>query len=140
MQESWPLPVFRNLVAGDDFVGAVGRQVRWGSDHEPDPLLWMLAPNRSPELHCFVGSLARVQQYQIEKIRYPEQLCFRDAFGRVYVDSAASQHAGAQRLHRVVAIDDKHVLRAHWKGNRRLLGHKTPPSLLEAGVSESSYL
>src|SRR5260370_938362 len=95
----------------------------------------MLAPNRSPELHCFFGSLAHVQQYQIEKIRHPEQRCFRDAFGRVHMNSAASQHAGAQRLHRFVAIDDEYVFRAHWKGNRRL--HRTPPSLLEAGVTES---
>src|SRR6267143_3301224 len=55
----------------------------------------------------------------------------------VHANSAASQHAGAQLLHRVVAIDDEHVFRAHWKGNRRLRGHKTPPSLLQAGVSES---
>jgi len=35
MQDSWPLhPVFRNLIAGADFVGAGGRQVRWGSDQE----------------------------------------------------------------------------------------------------------
>lgn len=46
---------------------------------------------RPPELNCFLGSLAHVQQY----------------------------------------------LRAHWKGNRRLVGHRTPPSLLKAGVSES---
>jgi hypothetical protein len=44
---------------------------------------------------------------------------------------------GTQRLHRFVAIDDEHVFRAHLKGNRRLLGHRTPPGLLEAGVSES---
>src|ERR1700730_14168644 len=97
----------------------------------------MLAPNRSPELHCFFGSLAYVQQYQIEKIRHPEQRCFSHAFGRVHVNSTTSPQAGAQRLHRFVAIDDEHVFRAHWKGNRRLLGHRTPPSLLEAGVSES---
>jgi len=42
-----------------------------------------------------------------------------------------------KRLHRFVAVDDEHVFRAHWKGNRRLLGHRTPASLLEAGVSES---
>ena len=65
------------------------------------------------------------------------QLCFRDAFGRVHVNSAASQYVGTQRLHRFVAIDDEHVFRAHLKGNRRLLGHRTPPGLLEAGVSES---
>jgi hypothetical protein len=96
----------------------------------------MPAPNRSPELHCFFGSLAHVQQYQIEKIRHPEQLCFRDAFGRVHVNSVASQHAGAHLLHRFVAIDNEHVFRADVKGNWRLLGHKTPASLLEAGVSE----
>jgi hypothetical protein len=100
----------------------------------------MLAPNRSPELHCFFGPLAHVQQYQIEKIRYPEQLCFRDAFGRVHVNSVASQHVGAHPLHRFVAIDDEHVFRANLKGNWWLLGHRTPPSLLEAVVSESSYL
>jgi hypothetical protein len=100
----------------------------------------MQAPNRSPELHRFFASLAHVQQYQIEKIRHPEQGCFRDAFGRVHMNSAASQHAGAQLLHRFVAIDDEHVFRAHWKGNRRLLGHRRPPSFLEAGVSESSCL
>src|SRR5271170_14034 len=139
MQESWPLqPVFRNPVAGNDLVGAGGRQVRWGSNQETDPLPRMLSPNRSPELHCFFGSLAHVQQYQIEKIRHPEQLCFGDALGRVHVNSAASQHTGAQLLHRFVAIDDEHVLRANLEGNRRLLGHRTPPSLLEAGVSESS--
>jgi hypothetical protein len=97
----------------------------------------MLAPNRSPELHCFFGSLAYVQQYQIEKIRHPEQLCLRDALGCVHVNSAASEHTGAQLLHRFVAIDDEHVFRAHLKGNWGLLGHRTPPSLLEAGVSES---
>jgi len=97
----------------------------------------MLPPNRSPELRCFFGSLAHVQQCQIKRIRHPEQLCFRDAFGRVHVNSAASQHTGAQLLHRFVAIDDEHVFRAHLKGNWGLLGHKTPPSLLEAGVSES---
>jgi hypothetical protein len=32
----------------------------------------MLAPNRSPELHCFFGSLAHVQQYQIEEIGVAE--------------------------------------------------------------------
>jgi hypothetical protein len=96
----------------------------------------MLAPNRSPELHGFFGSLAHVQQYQIEKIRHPEQLCFRDAFGRVHVNSVASQHAGAHPLLGFVAIDDEHVFRANLKGNWRLLGHKTPPSLLEAVVSE----
>src|SRR5260370_29597618 len=139
MQDSWPLhPVLRNLGAGIDLVGAGGRQVCWGSNEEPDPLPWMLAPNHSPELHCFFGSLAHVQQHQIEKIRYPEQLCFRDVLGRVHVNAAASQHMCAQLLHRFVAIDDEHVFRAHWKGNRRLLGHRTPPSLLEAGVSERS--
>jgi hypothetical protein len=89
------------------------RQVRWGSNQETDPLPWMLAPNRSPEPHCFFGSLAHVQQYQIEKIRHPEQLCFRDAFFRVHVNSVASQHVGAQLLHRFVAIDDERVFRAH---------------------------
>ncbi len=78
----------------------------------------MLAPNRSPELHCFFGSLAHVQQYQIKKIRHPEQLCFRDAFGGVDVNSAASQHVGAQHLHGFVAIDDEYVFGARWKGNR----------------------
>jgi hypothetical protein len=81
----------------------------------------MLAPNRSTESHCIFGSLAHVQQYQIEKIRYPEQLCFRDAFGRVHMNSAASQSAGAQVLHGLIAIDDEHVFRSHWKGNWRLL-------------------
>ena len=130
-------PVFKNLVASDDLVGAGWRQVRWRSNQETDVLPWMLAPNRPPELHCFFGSLAHVQQYQIEEIRHPERLCFRDAFGRVHLNSAASQHTCAQLLHRFVAIDDEHVFRAHWKGNRRLLGHRTLPSLLEAGVSES---
>src|SRR6266853_1353097 len=97
----------------------------------------MLAPNRSPELHCFFGSLAHVQKYQIEKIRHPEQGCFRDAFGRVHMNSAASQHAGAQRLHSFVAIDDEHVFRAHLRINRRLLGHGTPPSLLEAAFRKA---
>src|ERR1700758_2813802 len=138
MQDFWPLyPVFKNLVAGDNFIDAGRRQVRWRSNQEPHTLTWMLAPNRSPERNCFFGSLAHVQQYQIEKIRHPERLCFRDTYGRVHVNSAASQHAGAQVLHRFVAIDDEHVFRAHWKGNRRLRGHRTPPSLLEAGVSES---
>ena len=118
----------------------VGDRYARGSNQETDPLPWMLAPNRSPELHCFFGSLAHVQQYQIEKIRHPKQLCFRDAFGCVHVNSAASQDTGAQLLHRFVAVDDEHVFRANLKGNRRLLGHRTPPSLLEAGVSESSYL
>src|SRR6266853_1622359 len=97
----------------------------------------MLAPNRSPELHCFFGSLAHVQKYQIEEIRHPEQGCFRDAFGRVHMNSAASQHAGAQRLHGFVAIDDEHVFRAHLRINRRLLGHRTPPSLLEAAFRKA---
>src|SRR5271156_1018278 len=130
-------PSLQKPAAGDDFVGAGGSQVRWGSDQETDPLPWMLAPNCSPELHCFFGSLTHVQQYQIEKIRHPEQLCFSDAFGRVHVNSTASQHVCAQLLHRLVVIHDEHVFRANVKGNRRLLGHKTPPNLLEAGVSES---
>jgi hypothetical protein len=97
----------------------------------------MLTSNRAPELHCLSGFLSHVEQYQIEKIRHPEQPRFRDGFGRVHVNSAASQHAGAQRLHRFVAIDDEHVFRVRWKGNWRLVGHRTPPSLLEAGASES---
>src|SRR6202041_1985788 len=96
----------RNLVARYDFVGAGGRQVGWGSNQETNPLTWMLSPNRSPELHCFFGSLAHVQQYQIEKIRDPEKLCFHDAFGRVHVNSVSSQHAGEHLLHGFVAIDD----------------------------------
>ena len=59
-------------------------------------------------------------------------------FGRLHVNSTASQNAGAQRLHGFVAIEDEHVFRAHLRINRRLLGHRTPPSLLGAGVSESS--
>src|ERR1700686_1006842 len=138
MQESWTLdPVFRNLVAGDELGGAGGIQVRWGSNQETDPLPWNLAPNRSPELHCFFGSLAHVQQYQIEEIRHPEQGCFRDAFGRVHMNSAASQHAGAQCLHGFVAIDDEHVFLAHLRINRRLLGHRTPPSVLEAAFRKA---
>ncbi len=97
-------PVFKNLVASDDLVGAGWRQVRWRSNQETDVLPWMLAPNRPPELNCFLGSLAHVQQYQIEKIRHPEQLCFRGAFGRVHENSVASQHAGAHLLHGFVAI------------------------------------
>src|SRR5260370_41357492 len=97
----------------------------------------MLAQYRSPELHCFFGSMAHVQQSQIEKIRHPEQRCFRDALGRVHMNSAASQHAGAQRLHGFVAIDDEPVFRSRWKGNRRLLGHRTPPSLLEAAFRKA---
>src|SRR5712692_3299992 len=90
----------------------------------------MLAPNRSPERHCLVGSLAHVQQHQIEKIRYPQQLCFGDAFSHVHLHSVAPQHAGAQVLHLFVAIDDEHVFRGQLKGNRRLLGHSTPPSFM----------
>ena len=127
----------RSTLEDPTFVGAGGRQVRWGADQEPDPLTWMQSPNRSPELHRFFGSLAHVQQYQIEKIRHPEQLSSVTFLAVCTVNSAASQPAGAQLLHRFVAIDDEHIFRARWKGNRRLLGQRTPPSLLEAGVSES---
>src|SRR5947209_19872931 len=98
----------------------------------------MLAPNRSPERHCLFGSLAHVQQYQIEKIRYPEQLCFRDTLSQMHVNSVASERAGAQALHRFVGIDDEHAFRGDWKGNRRLLGHRRPPSFPEVGGSASS--
>src|SRR5438128_12104217 len=97
----------------------------------------MLAANRSPERHCLFGSLAHVQQYQIEEIRYPEQLCFGDAFSQMHLNSVASQHAGAQVLHRFVAIADEHVFGGHLNGSWRSLGMRRAPRLREEGLSES---
>src|SRR6267378_5579668 len=97
----------------------------------------MLTLNLSPELHCLFGSLAHVQQYQIEKIRHPEQPRFGNAFGCVHVNAATSQHAGTHLLHCLVVIDDEHVFGAHFEGNA-IAGAQNTSRFLEAGVSESS--
>ena len=55
--------VFEHPTMGDDLRGAGERQVRGGSNEETDRLTRMLAPNPSPERHCFFGFLSHVQQY-----------------------------------------------------------------------------
>ena len=61
-------PVFKNLVASANFVGASRRQVRSRSNQEPHPLTWMLAPSAGSfsRMAPTLGSLAHVQQYQIK--------------------------------------------------------------------------
>ena len=96
IQDSWPLhPVFRNLVAGGDFVGAGGIQVCWGPTRKliRCPGCW-----RRIVLQNSIGSLdlwRTSSNTKSKNIRHPEQRCFRDALCRAHVNSAAYQHTGA---------------------------------------------
>ena len=70
----------------------------------------MFPSNRSPKCHCFRGFPPHVEQYEVEKIRYPEQRGLGGIPGAVHLNTVAAQYTGTDVLRRLAAGNNKDVL------------------------------